>query len=71
MWALVKVVAIITGPIYVVSLLLGSFLLGFLAVWFRNRTELSPEWQALWTNELGGGVAVFSQIRQPTLGPGN
>lgn len=39
---------------------LGSFLLGVLAMWFRSRTELSPEWQAVSTVGLLGAFTTFS-----------
>lgn len=47
---------------------LGSFLLGFLAVWFRSRTELSPEWQALWTVGFLGAFTTFSTFSNEVVG---
>lgn len=47
---------------------LGSFLLGFLAVWFRSRLELSPEWQALWTVGCLGAFTTFFTLSIEVLG---
>jgi CrcB protein len=47
---------------------LGSFLLGFLAAWFRSRTELPPEWQALWTVGFLGAFTTFSTFSNEVVG---
>ena len=46
---------------------LGSFLLGFLVAWFRSRTALSPEWQALWTVGFLGAFTTFSTFSLETI----
>ncbi len=47
---------------------LGSFLLGFLAAWFRSRTELPPEWQALWTVGFLGAFTTVSTFSNEVVG---
>lgn len=47
---------------------LGAFLLGILAMWFRSRTELSPEWQAVSTVGFLGAFTTFSTFSIEVLG---
>ena len=46
----------------------GSGLLGFLAAWSRSRTELPPEWQALWTVGFLGAFTTFSTFSNEVVG---